>query len=143
MIKRELSIFFIVGVLTVAIDFSIYRGINYLGLDSVSIAKGLGFAGGTLFAYFSNRFWTFKERDARPGSLGRFAIVYLISLAANILVNYLGILVLSHFFKLIDYQNAIFFAFLFATGVSASLNFLGLKLFVFTGHPITSTSSIN
>ena len=135
MIKRELTIFLIVGLLTVSIDFSIYRGLIYLGLDSVNIAKGLGFIGGTIFAYFANRFWTFKQQDTRSGSVGRFATVYIIGLSANVLVNYLSILILSHFTNLTDYQQAILLAFLLATSVSATLNFLGMKFFVFTNHP--------
>ena len=140
MIKRELTIFLIVGILTVAIDFLIYRGLIYLGLDTVNIAKGLGFIGGTIFAYFANRFWTFKKQVARSGSIGRFSIVYIIGLSTNILVNYLSILTLNHFANFNDYQQVIFLAFLLATGVSATLNFLGMKLFVFTNRSIALPS---
>ena len=140
MIKRELATFLVVGLLTVAIDFSIYRGLIYLGLDSVNIAKGLGFISGTIFAYFANRFWTFKKKVARSGSVGRFAIVYIIGLSANILVNYLSILILNHFTNLIDYQQVLFLAFLLATGISATLNFLGMKFFVFTNRSIAPPS---
>ena len=140
MIKRELAIFLIVGLLTVAIDFLLYRGLISLGLDSVNIAKGLGFISGTIFAYFANRFWTFKEQDTRSGSVGRFCMVYIIGLSANILVNYLSILALNHFTNLMNYQQVIFLAFLLATGVSATLNFLGMKFFVFTNRPIAPPS---
>jgi putative flippase GtrA len=134
MIKSELAIFLIVGLFTVAIDFSIYCGLIYLGVDSVNIAKGLGFIGGTFFSYLANRFLTFKEQDTLTGSVGRFAMVYIIGLSVNISVNYLSILTLYHFTNLIDHQQAIFLAFLLATGISAALNFLGMKFFVFTNH---------
>lgn len=140
MIKRELAIFLIVGLLTVAIDFLLYRGLIFIGLDSLNIAKGLGFIGGTIFAYFANRFWTFKEQNTRPGSVGRFFMIYIVGLSANIFVNYLSIRILNHFTNLIGYQQVIFLAFLLATGVSATLNFLGMKFFVFTNRPITPPS---
>jgi len=138
MIKRELSIFLIVGLLTVAIDFLLYRGLIYLGFDSVNISKGLGFIGGTIFAYFANRFWTFKEQKTRAGSVSRFTLVYIIGLIANILVNHLSI-TSSTFIALLDVRQTIYLAFLLATGVSAMLNFLGMKFFVFTDHHIFSS----
>jgi len=140
MIKRELAIFLIVGLLTIAIDFSIYRGLIYLGSDGVNITKGLGFIGGTIFAYFANHFWTFKEQDTRSGSIARFTMVYIIGLSVNIFVNYLSILILNHFTNRIDHQQAILLAFLLATSVSATLNFLGMKFFVFTNRPIAPPS---
>jgi len=140
MIKRELASFLIVGLLTVAIDFSIYRGLIYLYLVNVNTAKGLGFISGTIFAYFANRFWTFKEQDTRSGSVSRFAMVYIIGLSANVLVNYLSILMLNHFTNLIGYQQSIYPSFLLATGVSATLNFLGMKFFVFTNRSISPPS---
>jgi putative flippase GtrA len=140
MIKRELLIFLIVGLLTVAIDFVIYRTLIYLGLDCVNIAKGMGFIGGTIFAYFANRFWTFKEPGPRSGSVARFAIVYLLSLCANIVVNYFSILMLAHLNSGIAKQQALLLAFLLATGLSATLNFLGMKFFVFTKRSTTPPS---
>jgi putative flippase GtrA len=132
-IKRELVIFLAVGLLTVAIDFLLYRGLIYLnlfGLDSVNLAKGLSFIGGTIFAYFANRFWTFNQQTTGSGSVVRFSLVYLIGLLANIAINHLSIAWLSNFISIPEYTLLI--AFLLATGVSATLNFIGMKFFVFT-----------
>jgi putative flippase GtrA len=132
-IKRELVIFLVVGLLTVAIDFLLYRGLIYLnlfGLDSVNLAKGLSFIGGTIFAYFANRFWTFNQQTTSSGSVVRFSFVYLIGLLANIAINYLSIDLLSNIISIPEYTLLI--AFLLATGVSATLNFIGMKFFVFT-----------
>jgi putative flippase GtrA len=128
--KSELAIFLLVGILTVAIDFSIYRGLIDLNLNNINIAKGLGFVGGTIFAYFANRFWTFQQQTIRSGSLARFILVYALSLNANIAINCLSVSWLS---KVIITPEYIFLiAFILATGVSASLNFIGMKFFVFT-----------
>lgn len=132
-IKRELVIFLVVGLLTVVIDFLLYRGLIYLnmfGLDSVNLAKGLSFIGGTVFAYFANRFWTFNQQTTSSGSIVRFSLVYLIGLLANIALNHLSIAWLSNIIVTPEYT--LLLAFLLATGVSATLNFIGMKFFVFT-----------
>ena len=136
-IKRELGIFLIVGLLTVGIDFLIYRSFIYLqpfGLDSVNIAKGFSFISGTIFAYFANRFWTFNQQTTGAGSVFRFAMVYILGLIANIAINYLCIEWFSCPALATEYTLLI--AFILATGVSASFNFIGMKFFVFTDRKI-------
>ena len=133
MLKRELAIFLVVGLLTVAIDFGIYRILiysNLLSSNGFNIAKGVGFIGGTIFAYFANRFWTFNQQTTGKGSVARFVLVYLLSLTANIAVNYLSISWLTPLVLMPEY--ILLLAFLFATGISATLNFIGMKFFVFT-----------
>ena len=139
-IKRELAIFLVVGLLTVAIDFILYRGlmhVNLLELNSVNMAKGLSFIGGTIFAYFANRFWTFNQQSTRAGSVGRFIFVYILGLSANILVNYLSIAWLDHLIATPEYT--LILSFLMATGVSAALNFIGMKFFVFTDRHFSAS----
>ena len=132
-IKRELAIFLIVGLLTVAIDFLLYRGILYIkpfGFENINIAKGFSFIGGTIFAYFANCFWTFNQQSARAGSVVRFIGVYILGLLANIVVNHLCITWFKAFLNIAELS--IILAFVLATGVSAALNFIGMKFFVFT-----------
>lgn len=131
MIKRELSIFLVVGCLTIALDFMVYQGLTYFFLCDIGLAKAIGFIIGCIFAYFANRFWTFKQQSTRSGSLWRFALVYAVGLVANVLVNQ-GIL-LSW-----DSPATLYVAFLVATGVSATLNFMGMKWFVFTQRTFVS-----
>ena len=128
MIKRELGIFLIVGVSTVLIDYLIYSNVSWVGVDS---AKGVGFLGGTLFAFIANRLWTFGHKRHAPGSAWRFIFLYLLTLVANILVNSLALKLM------IDKGTSVQIAFLLATSVSAILNFLGMKVFVFKS-PSTS-----
>ncbi|PRC93971.1 GtrA family protein [Solimicrobium silvestre] len=125
MIKRELGIFLIVGSLTVLVDFGAYRSLVWLEVAGVDMAKAIGFLAGTVFAYFANRFWTFGHKSHASGSLWRFVILYGITLGANVLVNSLALKLFA------DATDAVHLAFLLATGVSATLNFLGMKLFVF------------
>jgi putative flippase GtrA len=125
MLRREFAIFLVVGSTSVLVDFFIYAGI-VRGTDaSVGIAKGSSFIIGTAFTYFANRFWTFGHSDHQSGSAWRYALLYTITLSTNIIVNSSSLWILR------DTHLAVPLAFLTATGVSASLNFLGMKLFVF------------
>ena len=129
MIKRELAIFLIVGVSTVLVDFISYRGLIGFQVMEVDMAKAAGFLVGTLFAYFANRFWTFGHNPHVPGSVWRFSALYASTLGANVLTTALVLKLLA------DMAIAIQLAFLLATVVSACLNFLGMKLFVFKPIP--------
>jgi putative flippase GtrA len=135
MIKREFGIFLIVGSLTVLVDFAVYRGLLWLDVTSIDLAKGVSFLAGTVFAYFANRFWTFGHQSIAAGSMRRFAVLYLSTLIANIAVNALALK------ALIDVPSSLQWAFLLATGVSATLNFLGMKFFVFHSQAKTANST--
>jgi len=89
------------------------------------LAKATGFLTGTLFAYFANRLWTFGHTQHQSGSAWRFAVLYASTLGANVLINALALKLLA------DAMGSVQLAFLLATGVSASLNFVGMKFFVF------------
>jgi putative flippase GtrA len=125
MIKHELTVFVVVGATTVLIDFFVYRGLIGFGGIDVDTAKAIGFVVGTVFAYAANRFWTFRHNTHAPGSALRFAVLYTSTLGANVLINSIGLKILA------NSLSAVQLAFLIATGVSASLNFLGMKFFVF------------
>jgi len=129
MIKRELVIFLIVGASTVLVDLMTYRGLIQFQVMEVDMAKATGFLVGTLFAYFANRFWSFSHNSHAPGSAWRFMVLYVSTLGANVLINALSLKLLA------DTSVAFQLAFLLATGVSASLNFLGMKFFVFKPIP--------
>ncbi|HEX5056006.1 MAG TPA: GtrA family protein [Gammaproteobacteria bacterium] len=128
MIRRELAVFLVVGSLTVLVDFLSYRGLLWSGLLAVDSAKAAGFIAGTLFAYFANRHWTFGNNPHAAGSWYRFILLYALTLGANVLVN----AVMLRLFSGMPWDLQL--AFLIATGVSAVLNFIGMKLFVFRAN---------
>jgi putative flippase GtrA len=130
MIKRELAIFLIVGVSTVLVDFITYRGLIGFQVMEVDMAKAAGFLVGTLFAYFANRFWTFGHNPHVPGSVWRFSALYASTLGANVLINSIALKLLA------DMTIAIQLSFVIAAGISACLNFVGMKLFVFKPIPV-------
>jgi len=127
MISREARIFLVVGALTVAVDFGLYQLLLIsLNERSVPVAKAGGFIGGTVFAYLVNKAWTFNQHTHAPGSAARFAGLYASTLLANVIVNTVVLELVGGSF--LGRQVA----FLLATAVSATLNFLGMKHFVFT-----------
>lgn len=134
MIRREITVFLIVGVLTVLIDFLTYRLLLWTGVLGIDISKGISFLVGTLFAYFANRFWTFGYKGHSARSAMRFMLLYSFTLSANVLINALILKVLC------GVPGVFYSAFLIATGASAALNFVGMKLFVFRTAPSRACS---
>lgn len=122
-ISVQLRRFLIVGSTTVVVDFTSYSVCLALGL-AIDPAKAIGFIIGTLFAYLANRHWTF-EAAGLPGRFRPFVVLYLSTLVANVAVNAVVVRGLG------EGAIAIGIAFVVATGVSASLNFLGMKFIVF------------
>ena len=129
-IRRQLIIFTFVGACTVTLDFLIYRGLSTFDYINIEGAKAAGFIVGTIFSYFANRFWTFRAKLHASDSFQRFLILYISTLCINVSFNTIGLHLLS------DFQYAIHVAFLIATGTSATLNFLGMKFFVFRTRKI-------
>jgi putative flippase GtrA len=125
--RKELTIFLVVGGLTVVVDYLIYRGIFLMGLLDINLAKGAGFLAGTVFAYFANRLWTFGTSAHAAGSAWRFAALYALTFLINTYANAFMLSFLS------GIPNSVQAAFVIATGLSAALNFLGMKTLVFVG----------
>ena len=125
MIKKEVIIFLIVGLITVLIDFFFYQFFLNQLLIALDYSKTLGFICGTIFSYIANRFWTFGHNFNKINSLWRFLIIYLVSLLLNVKINSYLIFILGD--RLFNFE----ISFLIATAISALTNFLGMKFFVF------------
>jgi putative flippase GtrA len=125
MIKKELSVFLIVGISTVVVDYIFYQGMVTLQYASTDIAKTFSFIVGTLFAYGANRFWTFSHKEIANNSVLKFLLLYSVSLSANVFIN-------SQFLEFLgNFDLEVQISFFFATGVSSTLNFIGMKFIVF------------
>lgn len=121
--------FLIVGSLTVGVDYLCYHSLLWFNIE-LNTAKAIGFLAGTLFAYFANKLWTFSGSSHKHGTWWRFPIVYGINLGVNVGLNAYMLELLT------EAPSAITWAFLVATGTSATLNFIGMKYFVFSGEVI-------
>jgi len=116
-IKRTGILFITVGVGATLTDYCIYK---YLTLSNLQpeAAKILSFMGGTVVGYFGNTRVTFKSKS---GNLFRYGAIYFVSLVLNTTIN----MILRFIF------DNLTIAWLIATCVSVSVNFLGLRYFVF------------
>lgn len=122
-LNREIRRFIVVGSTTVAIDFFTYGAMLLLGM-AIASAKAIGFATGMLFAWVANRIWTFSAGGGWARFAG-FTALYMVTLAINVSANQIGVSLLG------TEKFDIVMAFLFATGLSATANFLGMKFVVF------------
>ena len=121
--QRQIFVFLIVGFTTVAIDFAFYRFLLWTGVE-IDVAKACSFTIGALFAYAANKTWTFKQKKHGLAPVA-FAMLYGSTLVVNTFTNGVIVRILPH-----EYW-AIIVAFIIATGVSATLNFTGMKWIVF------------
>ena len=121
--KKDLAKFIIIGFTTVFIDFIIYLFLIKIGF-TIKIAKAFSFVSGALCSYQANRKWTFKIKYYKLSQILKFSFLYISSLLFNVSLN-------SFFISIFKNQLSFEFAFIFSTTVSATYNYLGLKLFVF------------
>ena len=135
MIKKELPMFVVVGIITVIIDFIVYNVLVEFRLSDVNVAKGVGFVSGTIFSYFMHRIWTFSHKTHKPGTVWRYVLLYMSSLGVNVSINSF-VLNLSF-----EFQFIILLAFIVATAASTILNFIGMKWFVFKETPVLKEAS--
>ena len=124
-LNNELFRFFVVGITTVLLDFIFYYFILSINLFDHEIAKGVSFVIGLIFAFFANKKWTFRSLKKSIKEYWKFLLLYSFSLIINIFTNSFFLIIL----KFTIYKLAI--SFLIATICSATINYLGMKYFVF------------
>lgn len=116
---RELLKFCVGGGSAVIVDFLMYMFLKQYTV--VSAAKAISFIMGAAVGFVINKLWTFESRSFSTSEIMRYILLYACSATANMLVNK-GILLIS---------SVTVLAFLGATTVSTTINFLGQKFFVF------------
>lgn len=133
--KKEISRFILSGILAVLTDTFVYYILSHF-ID-LSLAKGISFLTGTITAYLMNKYYTFEQKRKSIKEVIKFLLLYLVSLAANVGVNKVCLLILPSAFSYISFLNNFqavkLFSFLCATGTSTIINFSGQKFWVFKG----------
>ena len=127
LLKNEINRFLLVGITTVLIDLSVYSLLLFLELDTY-ISKGISFNVGALFAFYANKNFTFKSNTKSPFKFILFLILYFTTLGINVSFNEI---ILSLIGKS---ELSLFIAFVIATAISATINFLGMKHIVFKSN---------
>jgi putative flippase GtrA len=118
--STQLLKFVLAGLLSVSTDLASYFLLSQV--LPINISKGLSFVLGSIVAYLINKYWTFQQPKVSKWEIFRFALLYLFSFIVNVASNHLAL----SFFGLPK-----IFAFVLATGLSATINFLGQKFIVF------------
>ena len=122
--SRQVLIFIIIGLITVLIDYLTYRCLFFF-FSNVNIAKSIGFAFGSIFSFVTNRKITFNIKEHFSIHLIKFTLLYLNSMLINVFVN-------SILLELLIKSNLkVQISFIFATIISATINFIGMKYVVF------------
>ena len=126
---RQLVAFVLVGGFCALIDYGAYRAL--LSFDvGVHAAKAASFALGTTAAFSLNQRFTFGGSAAGARQVAGFALLYLTTFVANVLVNALAL----HLLPPIRVEYAV--AWLVAQGVATAVNFAVLRAVVFrVGKP--------
>ena len=151
---RQFAVFFVIGCSAVAVDFLVYNyaleGLcpgcadetnfkhYFLNFNSADVAKAIGFMCGSLYTYYMNKRFTWKQRNRNNRRLARFFALYSVSFVMNIMGNKWALTWPDEVVPLLKVKDS---AFLFATGLSVVINFLGQKLWVFN-HNVSLVAKI-
>jgi putative flippase GtrA len=127
LLEYEVARFLIVGGTTVLIDLIYYFILIYMGFDT-PLSKGVSFSVGAVFAYFANRNYTFQSSMGGFFRFTVFILLYLSTLAVNVVSNEIVLKLTSQI------NGSLMIAFLIATSLSATLNFIGMKYIIFNAQ---------
>jgi putative flippase GtrA len=137
-LKKQLLKFTLIGILAVIVDLTCYYILLNMLPEKVhsmvsneAFAKAISFICGMFVTYTFNKFWTWKQNNRSRKRVIKFFFLYGLSLVINVGVNSLLLYLLHEIQLLVDLPYKYLIAFVGATGVSASLNFIGQKFWVF------------
>ncbi len=137
-LKKQVIKFILIGILAVIVDLICYYSLLRLlpekafsAMSNEVFAKTISFLCGLNVTYFFNKSWTWKHNNKSSKRFTKFLLLYSFSLFINVFMNsfFLRILHKNEIFSTIPYKY--FVAFVGATLVSASFNFVGQKTWVF------------
>ena len=117
----EIYKFIIIGIIAVSIDAFVYFLLGNFEFFSYEISKRISFICGAVFAFFFNRSYVFQIKHKNVRQILGFSILYFTSFLSN---------ASSHDFVL-NKLGIPFVAFIFATVISTTINYLGQKFIIF------------
>jgi putative flippase GtrA len=120
--RKQLARFLVVGGTSVAVDFAFYALLTRFSWHA-DLAKAVSYLAGVIVGFCGNKWWTFESRRRSATEPISYLALYAVTLAVNIACNRGALAVLS--------ESANLWAFLFATGITTVLNFLGMKFVTF------------
>lgn len=123
-LRNQMIKFVVTGFCGLFTDVSVYRLLVKMAVH-VTPAKAMGCLAGTVVVFFINRAWTFSARNGSAAQVLRFGLLYGTTIMLNTTLNTIGLKLLPHPWQV---------SFVFATGVTTVINFLGSKFVVFRPH---------
>lgn len=137
-LNKQIIKFTIIGVIAVLVDLASYfTFLNifpekmFLLLSNEAASKTLSFLCGLTVTYTMNKYWTWKEKGRSGKRFAKFIALYGCSMVINVSVNSFLLYILHRFSVLQVLPNKYLIAFAGATGLSAVMNFVGQKFWVF------------
>ena len=137
-LKKQVIKFILIGILAVIVDLICYYLLlrvlpekAFSAMSNEVFAKTISFLCGLNVTYIFNKSWTWKHSNKSSKRFVKFIILYSFSLLINVFMNsfLLRILHKNIAFSLFPFKY--FVAFIGATLLSASFNFIGQKAWVF------------
>ncbi len=126
-LRRHLSRFLVVGVVSVGIDSLVYAGLLHAGLATTP-AKGISYLLGMAAGFVGNKYWTFGSRRRTLDEPVTYVLLYAVTLLVNMTCNAGALHLLTGHLPLPYIKPG---AFLIATGVTTVLNYLGMRFITF------------
>ena len=137
-LKKQLVKFTLIGLLAVSVDFlsyfillNIFPEKMFQTIGNEALAKSISFMCGMTVTYFFNKFWTWKKKDRSQKRLVKFVVLYGIALLINVGSNSALLYILHQYRNFVDLPFKYVIAFVGASGLSASVSFMGQKFWVF------------
>ena len=127
-VRRDMSAsqglrFLVVGFSFVALDYIVYLSLLRLWF-TVDVAKSIGFLTASVFTHVVNKSWTFESTGVMRLQSDS-VVLYAVSMSVNVSINH-------YMLQNVGDMNIGFeLSYIIATSCSATLNFVGMKFFVF------------
>ncbi|MFE7060735.1 GtrA family protein [Sutcliffiella sp. NPDC057660] len=121
LLKKEIVLFGLVGVLNTGINFAVYTLLVLVGVPYL-LANVVGYGVGMINSYFLNKHFVFKQKEQNPTHLAKFIIVNLMTVVVHSILLYVAVTTFG-FHKILSQ--------VFVTGITFVMNFVGNKLWTF------------
>jgi len=125
MFKKNSFRFIVVGVSSVIIDFTLYMWLVTIDVPTY-LSRGVSYFITLLYAYLLNTYYAFRVGKITWGLFFRYWSLYGLVLVFNVILNEELLLLFN------KEKYSIVVIYLFITGISAIINFAGLKYFIFS-----------
>ncbi|HEY2883240.1 MAG TPA: GtrA family protein [Pirellulales bacterium] len=121
--RRQLQRFLVIGGASFLTDLLFYRLLGTKTTLPLDVAKGCSYLVGVVVGFVGNKWWTFRSARRSLAEPLSYLALYAVTMLVNIGCNRLALVYLG--------PTAVGPAFLFTTGVTTVLNFVGMRRFTF------------